>query len=209
PVMAATAGRRTKRLREREVLSLLDRMRDYLSRHQLTRLHELAALIDADGRIPLDRALEVATPSGDDQRRQAAFRQFRRTVAGAAREAGIALELVPDTLKIAPAHRWCWFEGEDPVIGELEALSKYESARGRSPGAAQAVPPRVSEVHPVPPVRVHISAAPASAEPRRAGAVEEVVRLLRRSPPHWEARTVEIPAGRGTPGGPDPARERA
>src|SRR5215468_5493220 len=172
-------------------------MRDDLSRHQSARLHELAALIDADGRIPLDRALEVATPGGDDQRRQAAFRQFRRTVAMAAGDAGIAFELVPDTLKIAPAHRWCWFEGEDPVIGELEAMSKYESARGRSPGAAQAVPPWVSEVYPVPPgppVRVHVSAESASVDRRCAQAVAEFVRLLRRTLPRWESRAVEVTA---------------
>src|SRR5262249_20054536 len=200
-VMAATAGRRPQRLREREVLSVLGRLRDDLSRHQSARLHELAALIDAEGRIPLDRALAVATPGGDDQRRQAAFRQVRRTVAAAAQSAGITFELVPDTLKIAPAHRWCWFEGEDPVVAELEAMSAYGSARGRSPGPATAVPPRVSEVHPVPPVRIQVSAASASADPRRADAVADFVGMLRRARPRWGSGAVEVTADGETPPG--------
>src|SRR5262249_59531579 len=124
--MVSPPGRRVGRLREQEVLSLLDRMQDYLSRHQLARLRQLAAVIDEEGRIPLERALEVASAGGDDQRRQAAFRQFRRTVSAAAQDAGVTFALVPDTSKTAPARRYCWFEGEDPVVGELEAMSKYE-----------------------------------------------------------------------------------
>src|SRR5215475_9203202 len=99
-----------QRLPERAVLALLAAMTDDLSPRQISRLRQLAALIDADGRIPLDRALDVATPGGDDQRRQAAFRQFRRAVAEAAENAGAQLTLVADALKTAPAHRYCWFE---------------------------------------------------------------------------------------------------
>src|SRR5438132_122569 len=121
--MTPPSGGRVHRLRKREVLSLLGRIQDDLSRHQLIRLRRLAELIDDDGRIPLEQALQVATEGGDDQRRQAAFRQFRRTVAAAAKDAGVAFALVPDTLKAAPARRHCWFEGEDPVIGDLEAMS--------------------------------------------------------------------------------------
>jgi hypothetical protein len=112
--MAVPPGRLAGRLREREVLTLLDRMRDHLSRHQLDRLRQLATLIDEEGRIPLERALDVATAGGDDQQRQAAFRQFRRTVAAAARDAGVTFTLVPDSSKTAPARRYCWFEGEGP-----------------------------------------------------------------------------------------------
>src|SRR5262249_34849636 len=113
------------------------------------------------------------------------------------------------TSKTAPARRYCWFEGEDPVVGDLEAMAAYESARGRSPGAATAVPPRVSEVHPVPPVRIHVSAASASADRRRAPAVAEFMRLLRRDLPRWESRAIEVTADAETPPGLDPAAERA
>ena len=111
--MAAADKGPGTRLGKEAVLRLLERMQDDLSRHQLERLGKLAALIDGNGRIGLDRALEVATPGGDDQRRQAAFRQFRRTVAEAAEAAQVTLALVQDSLKLAPAHRFCWFEGED------------------------------------------------------------------------------------------------
>src|SRR5215475_2181980 len=185
-------GRPSQRLPERAVLTLLAAMTDDLSRHQLSRLRQLAALIDADGGIPLDRALEVATPGGDDQRRQAAFRQFRRAVAEAAENAGVQLTLVADALKTAPAHRYCWFEGEDPVLADLAAMSAHESVRGRPLGSAAEVPPRAAEVHPVPPVRIHVSAASAAADPERVGKVEEFVRLLRRSLPRWEERPVEV-----------------
>src|SRR5580692_623330 len=102
---------RAERLRKEAVQRLLKRMGDDLSRHQLERLDKLAALIGDDGRIGLEQALEVATPpGGDDQRRQAAFRQFRRTVGEAAQAAQVTFALVPDSLRLAPVHRYCWFE---------------------------------------------------------------------------------------------------
>ena len=176
--MAGAGEGSRERLRTEAVLRLLERMQDDLSRHQLERLRQLAELIGSDGRIGLDRALDVATPGGDDQRRQAAFRQFRRTVTEAAESAHVTLALVPDSLKLAPMHRFCWFEGEDPVLGELAAMSKDKSRR---PGPADAtVEPRVSQVRPPAPIRVHVCAASASHDPSRAGKVGEFIGLLRR-----------------------------
>ena len=139
------------------VQRLLNRMRGNLTRQQLERLDKLAALIGADGRIGLEQALAAAAPpGGDDVQRQAAFRQFRRTVAEAAAQAGVPLALVPDSLKLAPEHRFCWFEGqdEDPVLGELEVMSEVNAQRRTSAGTE--VPPRVSELQ----VTVHVCAAP-------------------------------------------------
>jgi hypothetical protein len=145
-------------------------------------------------RIGLDRALDVATPGGDDQRRQAAFRQFRRTVAEAAEAAQVRLALVPDSLKLAPVHRFCWFEGEDedPVLGELAAMSKDKSRR-RGP-ADGTVAPRVSQVRPLAPIRVHVCAANASEDRQRAGKVEKFTQLLRRGLRTWEGRDVQVTA---------------
>jgi hypothetical protein len=155
-------------------------------------LRQLAGLIGSDGRIGLDRALDVATPGGDDQRRQAAFRQFRRAVAEAAQAAQVRLALVPDSLKLAPVHRFCWFEGEDPVLGELAAMSENKSRR-RGP-ADGTVPPRVSQVRPVVPIRVHVCAASESEDRPRVGKVEEFIRLLRRDLRTWEGREVQVTA---------------
>ena len=182
-----------ERLRKEAVLRLLGRMQDDLSRHQLERLGKLAALIDDDGRIGLEQALEAATPGGDDQRRQAAFRQFRRTVADAAEAAQVTLALVPDTLKVAPVHRFCWFEGEDedPVLGELAEMSKDKSRRR---GRNDTVEPRVSQVRPLAPIRVHVCAARASEDRLRAGKVEEFIELLRRDLRTGEFRDIQVTA---------------
>ena len=121
-----------ERLKKETVLQLLDQMKDDLSRHQRERLDGLAALIDDEGRIGLERALDVATSGGDDQQRQATFRKFRAAVAQAATAAHVSLTLEVDALRRAPVHRFCWFEGTNPVLGELEEMSKDKSRhRGR------------------------------------------------------------------------------
>ena len=195
------------RLSKESVLRLLGRMRDDLSRHQLDRLDRLAALIGDDGRIGLEQALEVATPGGDDQRRQAAFRQFRRTVAEAAEAAQVALALVPDSLKLAPAQRFCWFEGEDPVLGDLAEMSKDKSRHRQPEGGL--VEPRVSQVRPLAPVHVHVCAASASEDPARANKVEEFVRLLRRDLNTWEGRDIQVTAANDVEVGLTEEAERA
>ncbi|HEX6523056.1 MAG TPA: pentapeptide repeat-containing protein [Streptosporangiaceae bacterium] len=207
--MAGAGKGSHERLRTEAVLRLLERMQDDLSRHQLERLRKLAELIDSDGRIGLDRALDVATPGGDDQRRQAAFRQFRRTVAEAAEAAQVRLALVPDSLKLAPVHRFCWFEGEneDPVLGELVAMSKDKSRR-RGP-AEGTVEPRVSQVRPLAPIRVHVCAASASEDRSRAGKVEEFIRLLRRDLRTGESRDIQVSATHDIEMGLTEAGERA
>jgi len=136
----------------------------------------------------------VATPGGNDQRRQAAFRQFRRSVSEAADAAQVRLALVPDSLKLAPARRFCWFEGEDedPVLGELVAMSKDKSRRQGPAGGT--VEPRVSQVRPLAPIRVHVCAAGASEDRMRAGKVEEFIGLLRRGLRTWESRAIRVTA---------------
>ena len=68
------------RLPKRAVVRHLDQLADDLAPRQLQRLRLLADAIADDGRIPLDRALALATPGGDEQTTQAAFRKFRAAV---------------------------------------------------------------------------------------------------------------------------------
>jgi NACHT conflict system protein len=158
-------------LPRRAVEHHLDRLTRVLSPLQLERLRALAALIGDDGRIPLDRALAVATLGGSAA--QASFRKFREAVRDATAEAGVELELVVDSRKSAP-DRTCWFAGADTTDAELAAMSAREAARLTH---GTAVAPMVAEVFPTPPVVVYVSTAQGPA----ANAVreQEFVALLR------------------------------
>lgn len=159
----------------------------------LVRLRALAGLIGDDDRIRLDRALTAATPEGSDQQRQASVRKFRAAVTAAAEAAGIDIELAVDSRRTAPEHRWCWFQGEDPIVADLEEMSAGESMKDRDPGDPWPVPPRVTELLPgtvrgaaasTPDVavspRIVIVAATRLDGPRQ-GRAEDFVRLLRRT----------------------------
>ncbi|MGH4017464.1 MAG: pentapeptide repeat-containing protein, partial [Pseudonocardiaceae bacterium] len=136
-----------RRLPRRAVLRHLDRLADDLTGRQLSRLRALADLIGDDGRIPLPRALDVATPGGDDTTAQDAFRKFRAALDDAAHGAGVDLRLVSDQRKAPPRDRFCWFEGADVTGDEVAELSGREAARLT---ADEAVPPFATEVlHPV------------------------------------------------------------
>ncbi|WP_250292135.1 pentapeptide repeat-containing protein, partial [Frankia sp. CiP1_Cm_nod1] len=131
------------RLPRRAVLRHLDRLTDDVTPRQLSRLRALADLIDDDGRIPMPRALDAATPGGSDQKAQDAFRKFRAALDDAAAAAGVELRLVSDQRKAPPADRFCWFEGADAIGDEIAERSQREAARGTGD---EPVPATVSEV---------------------------------------------------------------
>ncbi|MBW0010772.1 MAG: hypothetical protein JO063_11760, partial [Pseudonocardiales bacterium] len=118
-----------RRLPRRAVLRHLDRLAEDLTSRQLSRLRALADLIGDDGRIPLPRALDAATPGGEDTKAQDAFRKFRAALEDAADGAGVELRLVSDQRKAPPRDRFCWFEGADVTDDEVAELSGREAAR--------------------------------------------------------------------------------
>lgn len=160
------------RLPERVVIRLLDRFADDLTARQSARLQALATLIDPAGRIPLAQALQVATPEGDEQARQAAFRKFRASVAEAT---GARLRLVADTRKISPESRYCWFEGADQTSDELAERSE-RAARGHT--GDWVVEPTAAEVLDPPQITVYVSTA-GTARPATAGRERDFIDLLR------------------------------
>jgi hypothetical protein len=119
----------TPRLPRRAVVRHLRQLGDDLAPRQLQRLQLLADAIADDGRIPLDRALALATPGGNEQTAQAAFRKFRAAVNEAIGETHVDLRLVADGHKTAPQGRFCWFEGTDTADVELAELSAKEARR--------------------------------------------------------------------------------
>ncbi|MGH3808626.1 MAG: NACHT domain-containing protein, partial [Pseudonocardiaceae bacterium] len=118
-----------RRLPRRAVHRHLDRLAADLTPRQLSRLRALADLIGDDGRIPLPRALDAATPGGDDTKAQDAFRKFRAALEDAAHGASVELRLVSDQRKAPPRDRFCWFEGADLTSDEVAELSGREAAR--------------------------------------------------------------------------------
>ncbi|HSV67228.1 MAG TPA: pentapeptide repeat-containing protein, partial [Mycobacteriales bacterium] len=160
------------RLPERAVTRLLDRFADDLTGRQRDRLRALARLIDPAGRIPLARALQVATPEGDEQARQAAFRKFRASVTEAT---GTQLRLVVDSRKTSPESRYCWFEGVDETSDELAERSERESRRHTG---ERVVPPAAAEVLDPPRITVYVSTA-VTARAATAGLERAFLELLR------------------------------
>jgi sugar phosphate isomerase/epimerase len=80
------------------------------------------------------QAFAIAGPaSGDDERRQAAFHQFRRSIDAAMVDAGVELRLVVHTSKTSPDARFCWFEGSDDLAEELAEMSEREHATSALP----------------------------------------------------------------------------
>ncbi|MCL9794591.1 pentapeptide repeat-containing protein, partial [Frankia sp. AgKG'84/4] len=148
------------RLPDRTVLRRLTQLDDHLTGLQSTRLRQLAELIDEDDRIPLPRALAVATPGGDDAKAQDSFRKFRSDLTRLARQAKVDLRLVTDSRKAPPAGRFCWFEGADGTSEELADLSRRQADRV----IGQPVPASVTEV--LTPV-VHIEIAGQASEALR------------------------------------------
>jgi hypothetical protein len=132
-----------RRLSRRAVLRHLERLAADLTPRQLSRLQALADLIDDGGRIPLPRALDAATPGGEDTKAQDAFRKFRAALDDAADGAGVDLRLVSDQRKVPPRDRFCWFEGADVTGEEVAELSGREAARLT---ADEPVPPLATEV---------------------------------------------------------------
>lgn len=160
------------RLPERVVLRHLDDLSDDLSPRQLERLRALAGLLDESGLIPLERALQIATPGGDERTSLAAFRQFRRTARDAALVAGVDLDLVVDGRKTSPRTRVCWFEGEDATRQDLADRSQRESRRTTRD---QPVDASVAEVLDA---IVYVS-TPAEARPQKRKLESEFIELLR------------------------------
>jgi hypothetical protein len=165
----------TPRLPRRAVVRHLDQLGDDLAPRQLQRLRLLADAIAEDGRIPLDRALALATPGGNEQTAQAAFRKFRAAVNDAIGETRVDLRLVADGRKTAPEGRFCWFEGTDTADIELVELSAREARRGTGD---RLVAQTVAEVLDAPLVTIYVSTAQHRTD--RVGRQEsEFVKLLR------------------------------
>ncbi|MCK9896198.1 pentapeptide repeat-containing protein, partial [Frankia sp. AgB32] len=150
------------RLPRRTVLRRLTQLGDHLTGLQSTRLGQLADLIDEDDRIPLPRALAVATPGGDDAKAQDSFRKFRSDLTRLARQAKVDLRLVTDSRKAPPTGRFCWFEGADGTSEELAELSRRQADRV----IGQSVPASVTEVL-TPVVHIEIAGRPSEAPHRR------------------------------------------
>ncbi|MGH3917327.1 MAG: NACHT domain-containing protein, partial [Pseudonocardiaceae bacterium] len=166
----------TPRLPQRAVVRYLDQLKDDLAPRQLQRLRLLADAITDDGGIPLDQALALATPGGNEQTAQAAFRKFRAAVNEAIGETQVDLRLVVDGRKTAPQGRSCWFEGTDTADVELAELSAKGVRRG---SGDRLVAPTVAEVLDAPLVTtVYVSIARDPAE-RVRHQESEFVRLLR------------------------------
>lgn len=143
------------RLNRSAVERVLNQLAEDVSARQMARLRELATRIQPDGRIRLSEALEIATPEGNDVKRQASFRKFRTMLAEAAAQVGIELSLVSDGQKVSPGFRYCWFEGADGTAAQLAEMSERESRRGavRSP-----VTQNVAEFYEgPPPFVIHVS----------------------------------------------------
>jgi WD40 repeat protein len=183
----------TSQLSRSEVEALLPKLGEDLTPRQLSRLRQLAALIGEDNTIPMTQALQVATTSQDDQARQAAFRQFRRSVRSAADQIQLKFGIEVDGQKIAPGQRRCWFELTDEVETQLADLSRRESSRGTSDAPVGA---RVQEVLAGPrPTRVYVSAAADPAAQRKAlKFVEELSNALRlRADGPWQVTSALDP----------------
>ncbi|MBL8233127.1 MAG: TIR domain-containing protein, partial [Bryobacterales bacterium] len=116
------------RLRRTAVLRLRPRVTAELGRVNVQRFDAVTKLIQESGAIVLADVLERLYP---EQAREAAltnFRQFRETLAGAAREAGVALTLETDRkTRDEPADRIAWFEGEDEAVVEVERMTAAET----------------------------------------------------------------------------------
>jgi WD40 repeat protein len=106
---------------------LLNQLGEELGRADQKRLEMLLDRIGPDIAIRLSEALSTLYP---DQEREAAltsFRQLRSRVQAAANEKTVTFALAADTrTRSEPEDRWCWFEGEDPTLGQLGILSKGE-----------------------------------------------------------------------------------
>jgi hypothetical protein len=121
-------------------------MSEHLTPHQMSRLRGLAELLQEGNRIPLDKALDIATSGGDNVTRQAAFRQFRRSFAIASAACDAQIALIVDRLKTGPETRTCWFEGLDNQTAGLQTVSELALAEGHSPGRDETGPPQVTEL---------------------------------------------------------------
>jgi NACHT N-terminal Helical domain 6 len=123
-------GQRARQLRQRlgtrAVLRHLEALSGDLTPNQLGRLRALAEAIGPDGAIALATALDIATPGGDDAKRQSTFRKFRAALADAS--AG-RLTLEVDTSRSGPQQRSCWFAGRDTVDEETAELSERTARR--------------------------------------------------------------------------------
>lgn len=110
-----------------------DKLSHELGRADRERLEALMTLFNnagADGRIRLGDALVKLFPKQERTAALTAFRQFRRRLSSAAREATIELVLEADAqTRAAPEQRWCWFEGED---GAAQAAIRF--GRGETDG---------------------------------------------------------------------------
>ena len=137
----------------------INRLTEFLSPVQIDRLKKLAALIDHDRLINFELAVETLF-STDAQTAQSAFRKFRNDVASSILDSGIALTLAVDSAKKSPpADRHCWFEGDDPAIAQLEAMSAEEI---RDPYTAEKiVTSRAARVLSWENLRVYVDAVPA------------------------------------------------
>src|SRR5882724_2925809 len=109
------------------ILRIVPLLRPKLSNANALRLDETLRLIKEDGKAVLADVLKALYPRQDRNAALTSFRQFRREVALAAKEAGVRLSLETDgQTRSTPADRVVWFEAEDRVVEEVKRLVEAE-----------------------------------------------------------------------------------
>ena len=115
-------------LNPNQVKKILDGLRDELGNADNRRIDQLQELLVSE-QIRIADLLHAIYPDMSHTNAQDRLRQFRQTINRAAQEKGLVFRFEVDTKKrTPPAQRWCWFEGEDTTILEIEAYSAQETA---------------------------------------------------------------------------------
>src|ERR1035438_1009286 len=105
------------------ILRVASLLRAELSRANALRWDQTIQLIDDGGRASLASVLQALYPGQKRGQALTAFRQFRREIGMAAKEAGVRLSLETDgQTQSAPEDRVIWFEAEDRVAEEVKQM---------------------------------------------------------------------------------------
>jgi WD40 repeat protein/uncharacterized protein YjbI with pentapeptide repeats len=102
-------------------------LRPRLSRANAARWDQILAIISPDGRAVLADVLRALYPRHKRADALTKFRQFRRAVSQAAKEATVRLSLETDgQTRATPSDRSVWFEAEDRVAEDVTRLVEAE-----------------------------------------------------------------------------------
>lgn len=143
--MLSLANMSTRRLSPSEVEHYVVALDSFISQGMKDRLLALTEIMDDDGFIRLDRALERAvSPGAKDKMR--AFRQFRQRLrkASVAAQIGFHLPVDDQWSKSAPHTRYCWF-----VVEEFtDQCALTVPSNNRRPSSPQVMTGPVGGPHP-------------------------------------------------------------